>query len=380
MGKYMKIADNGTVKLSSISPLNFKLMPKHLLCFVAASMLCLLSPGLTLAEENTIDEPRHPDVGWQVSGTGLRLGGYASAGLENEQHAPWRLGIDDLSLFVTWENDGKLKLFSELDLEDPLIYTSRDGLTSRYAYLALERAYGDYLQSEYLNFRAGKFLTPIGRWNVIHAAPLVWTTSRPLITEHSFPTNATGAMVYGTFAVLGQDIDYSLYKAFASDWRTARGIQPFKHAYGLHLNLPAADYGELGFSYACFEQEEPPGVPEGPSEAHEQKRLYGLDYFWSRNRYELSAELIYRQAENTNISEEKGLFVQGVMPLSERWYGIARYEWYDQIGPADPLHLGVIGAAMRITPTLIFKAEYSAASHNRIQAPTGLYTSFAILF
>ena len=33
-----------------------------------------------------------------------------------------------------------------------------------------------------------------GRWNLIHAAPLVWTTLRPLATSRLFPTSVNGAM------------------------------------------------------------------------------------------------------------------------------------------------------------------------------------------
>ncbi|MFX6815264.1 hypothetical protein ABTH42_18965, partial [Acinetobacter baumannii] len=79
------------------------------------------------------------------------------------------------------------------------------------AHLDLERIYVDWAQADELKFRFGKFLTPVGRWNLIHAQPLVWTTSRPLTTEAAFPTNATGGMVFGTLSSIGQGLDYSVY-------------------------------------------------------------------------------------------------------------------------------------------------------------------------
>jgi hypothetical protein len=43
----------------------------------------------------------------------------------------------------------------------------------------VERLYLDYLHSDALATRLGKHLTPIGRWNLRHADPLVWTATRP---------------------------------------------------------------------------------------------------------------------------------------------------------------------------------------------------------
>jgi len=341
--------------------------PKHFLTLLAL----LLGNVPAWGDETLSDADYQPGKGWRIPGTGFSLGGYASAGIENDRRRHASVGVDDFSLFVHWENDGKLRLFSELDLEKPLAWESSRGLTTHHAYLALERLYGDYLYSEKLNFRAGKFLTPIGRWNVIHAAPLVWTTSRPLITEHTFPTNATGAMAYGTLPVMGREIDYSVYTAIGGEWRPNPKLDPFSEAYGVHLSMPTSGLGEFGVSYANFEQEKSSG---------ERKNLLGLDYFWSQNRYEVSAEMAYRFSDEGRQSDEKGLFIQGVAPISDRCYAIGRYEYYDQAGPAPGMSLWLAGLAMRLSPAMILKAEYSHATHNEIRAPEGLFASFAILF
>ena len=335
-------------------------------------LLALLSGHTTAWAEDTLAGADYqPGNGWQIPGTGFRLGGYASAGMENDRHRNTNIGLDDFSLFVHWESDGKLRLFSELDLEKPVMWEQSSGLTTNHAYLALERLYADYLYSENINFRAGKFLTPIGRWNVIHAAPLVWTTSRPLITEHTFPTNATGAMAYGTLPVMGHEIDYSVYTAIGNEWRPDPKLDPFEEAYGLHLTMPTTNLGEFGVSYANFEQKGNIG---------ERKNLLGMDYFWSRNRYEISAEMVYRLSDEGHRSDEKGLYIQGVAPIADRWYAIGRYELYDQAGSASTLNLWLAGLAMRLTPAMLFKAEVSHATHNQIQAPEGIFASFAIMF
>lgn len=331
----------------------------------------LFGPVSARAEDFPSVADYQPGKGWQIPGSGFRVGGYAAVGVESDRRQHAMAGVDDFSLFMHWENEGKLRLFSELDLEKPFVGEEAAGLTAKHAYLALERVYADYLYSEKINFRAGKFLTPVGRWNVIHAAPLVWTTSRPLITERSFPTNTTGAMAYGSLPAFGNEIDYSLYSTVGKDWRTAPTLDPFEEAYGLHLTMPTSGLGEFGVSYANFEQRSALG---------ERRNLLGLDYFWSQQRYELSTEMIYRFSDNDHRSNEKGLFIQGVAPLGGRWYAVGRYEFYDHGGFEPALNLWLAGVAMRLSPAMILKAEFSHAVNNRIQAPEGLFASFAVLF
>lgn len=371
MHKYMKSLGDGTMKLL---PMSYLMVMRPYLVTVILLTSCL---PLAVVAEDVRNEDFHADAeyqlgqGWKVPGTGFRLGGYSSAGFDDDQSSRWSLGLNHLSLFVWWEGDGRLRLFSEMDLEDPLRLEKSNGLTARHAYFALERLYADYLYSEKLNLRAGKFLTPIGRWNVIHADPLVWTTSRPLITERTFPTNATGAMAYGTLPVMGLDVDYSVYSALGEDWRPDPKLDPFEEVFGLHLEFPVSVAGEFGVSYANFEQKASLG---------EHKNLLGLDYAWVKDRYEVSAELAYRFSDDGHRSDESGFFIQAVVPLSVQWYAIGRYELYDPAGAASTMNVGTLGLAMRLSPALVFKAEISHASHNRIQMPEGLFTSFAILF
>jgi len=318
--------------------------------------------------------------GWQVPGTGFNLGGYASGGLEDDhaKNKGWALGMDDLSLFVRWEGEGKLRLFSEFDLEEPVSLAEGHGLTTRNAYLALERLYMDYLYSDKLNLRGGKFLTPIGRWNLLHAAPLVWTTTRPLITEYTFPTNATGAMAYGTIPLFGTEVDYSVYSAIGNDWRPDPKLDPFEEAHGVHFNFSLGRAGQLGMSYANFEQK---------SSIGEHQNLVGLDYYWERNRLEITSEAVYRSSDDGASQDEKGMFVQGAIPLTQRLYGILRYEVFDQAGDAPTINSWLAGLALRVSPSMLLKAEYSHPNQNAVQfnhgtndVPNGFFTSFAIMF
>ena len=111
--------------------------------------------------------------GWQIPGTGLTLGGYASATYRNFEGDSWRASLKDLSMFVTWEGSSRWRAFTEFELGDG-IHGGPGETDRRPAELDLERLYVDYLATQALTWRFGKFLTPIGHWNQVHADPLVW--------------------------------------------------------------------------------------------------------------------------------------------------------------------------------------------------------------
>ncbi len=314
-----------------------------------------------------------PGSGLEIPGTGFKIGGYATVGNRADLSQPQsrEFGLNDFSLLMHWEGEGKLRFFSELDFQQLLTLDQGSNIT-QHASVDLERLYADYMYSDKLNFRAGKFLTPIGRWNVIHASPLEWTTSRPLITEYMFPTNVTGGMVFGTVPALGKEVDYSGYASSQTDWGTAPNVEPFNDARGMHAIISVNDDTELGVSFAEFNQQ------NTTFEQHQE--LLGLDYYWSRNGYEISAELAYRSSGLGGLYNESGLYVQGVIPLSNRWYAISRYEYYDRPVLQASVNLFLAGVAFRLTPGTLLKAEVSHATQNQPWVTDGFLTSIALLF
>ena len=139
----------------------------------------------------------HLGQGLQLGNSGLTLGGYGSVRVEDlRRHSP-QLVLSALSLFVSWDTGTRVHFFSELKIEDVAVTRGERAFDDRNYGVELERLYADVYLTEAATVRLGKFLTPIGRWNLIHADPLVWTTSRPLITSQPFATNTTGGMLYG---------------------------------------------------------------------------------------------------------------------------------------------------------------------------------------
>jgi hypothetical protein len=241
---------------------------------------------------------------------GLGVGNEGHQSGENDpEHQDMRLDLRDLSLFATWKPVVRWLLFAEAEVEDAFSIDDR-GLNASDAELTLERFYLDYIHRSWLSWRAGKFLTPVGRWNNVHADPLVWTVTRPLVTELPFASHATGLAARGTRQSDASTLDYIVYVDDSEDFDPANGetdfeginlpgqSNDFNQAAGLQLRYYLLDdQVEIAASYAHFTMHDQPG----------DKQLAGLDFYWSVRGYELSSELVYRFNEGPQSNEWGGV-------------------------------------------------------------------------
>lgn len=311
------------------------------------------------------------DGGHALGTSGFVAGGYAAIEASDYRDADPLASLDKLSLLLWWENDSAWGFLSEIELEDALRLAPGDS-GSGDADLVLERLHVDYAFSDALQLRIGKFLTPVGRWNLIHAAPLTWTTSRPLITESTFPTNATGAMGRGVAALAGRALEWSIYLSPGKELAPEDELDTFSEAYGGHLNYELGGGLQLGVSFVEFEQKH---------EREEHKTLYGVDFAWHWRRFELSGEWAYRtRVRGDHHADEQGLYVQAVAPITGTLYGIARYESFNPAEAGPGLNLYVGGAAWRWRPGWVAKLEYRRATDNQLEQPVGWLGSVAVLF
>ncbi len=330
-----------------------------------------LSMGSMSAAADDTDSAYRLGSGYPVNETGLRIGGYANAQIRVPRAAPWYFEATDLSLFLTWDNGSRLRFFSELEGGDVLRAGEHQSLGTQNAHFEFERFYIDGLVNNNLTVRLGKFLTPIGQWNLIHAAPLVWTTSRPVATENSFSTHASGLMLHGSVFFANRQLEYSVYGDITDSIDPHRSKEPFDNALGAHLRYFLDDTLQIGASFANFALNN-----LQPTRYY----LSGLDVTWSYQKFELSSEIIYRTGEHANIENTWQGFAQSVIPLfSQHWFIVGRYEFFDQ--PQDKTgQVGVLGLAYRPLPPVVWKLEYRLGTHNEMLAPDGLSASFAILF
>ena len=308
-----------------------------------------------------------PGRGLRFGDTGFALGGYTNVNLTRDEGQRALLKLDDLSLFVIWDPTARLHLFSELEFED-LVQVDDHGHAGNPDYqFNLERLYGDYTLSDALGIRGGKFLTPVGRWNVIHAQPLVWTTSRPLVTQVPFDEHTTGVMLFGSAFAGSRTLTYELYGQFTNQLEPTPTPTPADRSGGARLEFGGPLGESLGASFLAAET------------GGAWRELGGVDGLFERDRFQVMGEAAVQQGERP-ADDLWGLYVQGVVETLPRLYLVARYEhWAPQHGPG-PSNLAVGGFAFKPYPWLVFKTEYLAADHPVEESPPGFKASVAILF
>lgn len=318
---------------------------------------------------NASPSPYELGQGLRLGDSGFTLGGYSSLQVQNLEDADTQLSLSHLSMFVWWDDGSRLKFFSELDSQD-LLAADTQSEDDDHRYLAIERLYFDYAYNDSITLRVGKFLTPIGRWNQIHADPLVWTTSRPLITANFFPDHASGAMALGNIDLFGLDADYMLYTSIGTDVRPDPAENPFNEAVGGRLNIPVNQDLQLGLSLASFDL-------KSTQEIHE--RLIGTDFIWSSHGYEVSAEAAYRFSSLGSGYDGKGGFLQAVAPLWDKLFAVGRIETINDPNFSQSTRLYVVGLNYRESRALSVKLEFIHGFNQNITAP-GFLSSVSVLF
>lgn len=310
--------------------------------------------------------------GYRFGESGFTVGGYTSLqyqDLQNSGPGNSQTSLSHLSMFVWWQNESHLKFFSEIDNQNPLSADDQ-AQDNGQNYLSIERLYFDYTINDGFTVRAGKFLTPVGRWNQIHADPLVWTTSRPLITVNVFPEHISGGMALGNISIAGMPADYMVYSSIGTDIKPDSAEGQFNEAYGARLNLPVNDSLQMGLSYASYEI-------TGASAANEQ--LLGADFIWSSNGIEISAEGAWRFSSLGSQYNIKGGFLQAVAPVYGRLFAVGRIESVSN-GPAlNATRLGVLGINYRYSRAVSLKAELIHGINQPIN-DSGFLSSVSVLF
>jgi hypothetical protein len=336
-----------------------------------------IAPGLTLAGWATLqfELPQRAAASLpSPAGDAVDHDGGGRESHDSQYTRRSRVGISHLAAILWWDPAPNWKLLAEVDSQDllqlPAHHVDDDGPASA-PYLALERLYVDYRAADAVNFRVGKFLTPVGRWNQDHADPLTWTTLRPLISQSAFPTNATGLMIFGNLAWGQQGVDYQLFAAGTTDWRSSPRIAPFDHALGVRVVAPLSPDLQIGLSSAEFVQR---------ASASDRFNLSGVDAVWNWRGAEFSAEAIVRRGSDAEDSGERGGFVQAALPLALGWSVVTRIEAYKRSEDPRANRSALIGVVYRSGRHWVCKAEWVWPSRASQGLPQGLLASLTLLF
>lgn len=326
--------------------------------------LCMLCKSVVAEEDDSF---------WR----GFHVGGYTSIDARLPRTEAAQLNLNEVSMIVTWDQGTRVKFFSELELENPLSYDHHDGVHTKQSYVDLERFYFDYNLNEKANVRLGRFLTPAGRWNQLHAPPLVWTASRPLVTSRLFPSSINGAMLFGSLPISHMDMEYQVYAEALKDQhqdgneiihREVKGARlAFNNILGLSGNN--AGLNTLGLNVMSYQKD----IHGSPT-----YHLYGLDFLLEFNRWEFSGE-VYERKTTGGDDGGSGAYLQSAYSLGSEWYWITRLETLHEVDSKNA-DRWVLGVTKRVKPNQLLKFEFIGGSGEYEDVPRGFVTSFAVMF
>lgn len=206
--------------------------------------------------------------------------------------------------------------------------------------IKVEFATIDYLVQEPFNVRAGIILVPLGKFNLLHDAPLRDLTERPLVNQRIIPTtlHQPGVGAYGTFYPTAlSKLDYEFYvtsgftNAFGgngnpnntSNINQTNGIRSARSdSTSFDNNNGKSIMGRVAFSPVL-------GVEVGGSGFYgnygtnkdDQLAIWALDWTFQRGPFELIGESAWAYVKDNDINQDgtrngnprrmQGYYIQG---------------------------------------------------------------------
>ena len=307
--------------------------------------------------------------GYEVPGTDLWLGAFATLEVEVPKSRPALLDLGDMGVLIRYQLTPTLTFFNETDLDDVATLESGKGIERGSRILLLERLYLDWSVTPQLTVRGGKFLTPFGIWNVIRRAPLTWTVDRPVATQEAFPDHTTGlSLIYQTTRH-GWSVDATAYGQAQEELvRGASDISADADGGGRVVMGHVVGSGYLAWGLS--------GIAFKNHDTHRWEDSYGTDFDLTLWRQQLTGEFAYTRLREPDLPRQWSLYVQDVFPLYRELFGVVRFE---HVAPSQGQESTgwLVGLAWRGLPHTLVKVNYQFVDHNGDpDAPSALERGF----
>jgi hypothetical protein len=309
------------------------------------------------------------------------LSGYANIEVVDRFGNPSRLDLDDLSLFAGGRFNRWVNPFTEVELAKHTLI--RQGGGAEHGDVIVERFYNESIFSEHDTLRVGKILTPLGDWNLMHAAPLVPLITRPYSTARGFASYISGInwqhdLEDGTTPSLQLywQPDNEIFKRPAT--QTNRN---FHKVLGAHLSKPLSLIDKIGVSFQHGEL----------IETGETFTLYGANADKSFGKLRLESEAVTAHfsgavlpgAPSRAHDNEAGIFALADYSFTPAWHGILEGEHYQDHTMSAASRSTSVTVSYKPSLPAIWKLEYiHQAGESASIGPitTGLKASFSTLF
>ncbi len=325
------------------------------------AMICFTLPSFADNEASWLDA--------------ITLSGYAKLKVSSPNNAPTSVNLDDVSLFVSGKFNRWFNPFLEVEAYNIPLWEEGHGAQFNSAQLIVERMYNDIEITDNDTLRTGKFLAPINHWNIVHAAPLVWTTNRPLTSSYSRANYITGANIRHDFDVLtGHALE--VYVQPVDDFNHKPTTEHERH----YLTVAGArwiTHEDLDYYFAVSFQD------AEVEHNVEHRDSVGIDGNWQNKWFELESEFVFTHVATNQLhyhNQDWGGYVQMAVPLVEHFNLITRYEHFEFANQLAASNTALGGVVYRPMPRLSFKVEWQQTEGSVFNNQTGLYSSIAVLF
>lgn len=318
--------------------------------------------------------------GWHAGN--YYLSGYTNIEVIDRFDVPTRLDLDDLSLFAGGRINQWVNPFMEAELSKYTLIQQGGG--SGHGDVIVERFYNETVFSEQDEIRVGKMLTPLGDWNLVHAAPLIPVITRPYTTARGFDAYMSGiSWVHETET--GATPDLQLYWQPDTEWFKRPANQAprnFHNVLGGHINMPFGLIDKIGASFQHGQL----------IETGETFTLYGANANKSFGKLRLESEAITAHFSGTVLSgatarlhdSESGIFGLADYSFTPQWHGILEGERYQDHTVNLPSRNTLVAVAYRPSAPMVWKLEYihqaGVSADNIASIHTGLKAAFSLLF
>jgi hypothetical protein len=311
--------------------------------------------------------------GLRFGDSGLTIGGFATVELERPDGEPAELALDSINFLAQFEPVDSFRVFAELEVGDLATWETSGGAVESDPRANFERLYAEYSHGDALNLRFGKFLTPVGQWNLAPAEPFVWTATQPAILELGIDEHQTGIALFGSLYPKKRRVSYWLYGQLIDAFDVESDETPAERSVGARLETSDAR-GEWTFGGSLLASE-----LDGA-----WTTLGGLDTKWRGERLELSSELLVSGGDIPG-RDYWGVFVEAAYPLDRlspklaKLYVVGRAEHFDARG-ADATQLVDFGLTWLPWEWLNVKLGYRAAIEDSTQLGDSLHFTLSVLF
>lgn len=310
------------------------------------------------------------------------LSGYTNLELINRFGAPAKLDLDDLSLFAGGRVNKWANPFMEVELSKHTLIRQGGGEVN--GDFIIERFYNDVILSEHDTLRLGKTLTPLGDWNLVHAAPLIPIITRPYTTTRGFDAYASG-ISWKHESENGTAPDLQLYWQPDNEWfkrPAAQAIRNFHNVVGGRISQSLGMSDKIGASFQH-------GLL---IESGEMYTLAGVNANQSFGKVKLESEAILARFSGTVLpgatprihDRESGIFALADYTITSRWHGIVEGEYYQDHTMSQSSRSALLAINYKpIEVPVVWKMEYihqAGVAASIATISTGFKGSLSFLF